>query len=141
MDEIKEWIESKGIKYNPESLFGKAVTYTYNQWSNMMRYLDDGRIKLDNNLAENEIRPITLGRKNYLFCGNHKAAGDICVVQSLFVTYRNHDINPRAYPNDVITNMPYYEKASSLERALLLQHRWIKDHPEAKMNKIREMAK
>ncbi|MCH5223727.1 MAG: IS66 family transposase [Muribaculaceae bacterium] len=141
MDEIKEWIESKGIQYSPQSLIGKAVTYTYNRWPNMMRYLEDGRIRLDNNLAENEIRPITLGRKNYLFCGNHKAAEDMCVVQSLLATCRNHDINPRVYLNDVITNMPYYEKATSLELAPLIPHRWIKDHPEAKMNKVREMAK
>ena len=107
----------------------------------MMRYLKDGRIRLDNNLAENEIRPITLGRKNYLFCGNQKAAEDMCVVQSLLATCRNQDVNPRAYLNDVIANMPYYEKASPLELASLLPHRWIKDHPEAKMNKVRERAK
>ncbi|MCH5228300.1 MAG: IS66 family transposase [Muribaculaceae bacterium] len=141
MDEIKEWIETKGIRYSPESLIGKAVTYTYNRWPNMMRYLEDGRIRLDNNLAENEIRPITLGRKNYLFCGNHKAAEDMCVVQSLLATCRNHDVNPRAYLNNVIANMPYYEKASPLELASLLPHRWIMDHPEAKMNKVRQMAK
>ena len=141
MDEIKEWMETRGIQYSPESLVGKAVTYTYNRWPNMMRYLEDGRIRLDNNLAENEIRPITLGRKNYLFCGNHKAAEDMCVVQSLLATCRNHDVNPRTYLNDVIANMPYYEKASSLELALLLPHRWIKDHPEAKINKVREMVK
>ena len=134
-------METKGILYSPESLIGKAVTYTYNRWSNMMRYLEDGRIRLDNNLAENEIRPITLGRKNYLFCGNHKAAEDMCVIQSLLATCRNHDVNPRAYLNDIITNMPYYERASTLELAPLLPHRWIKDHSEARMNKIRKIAK
>ena len=60
-----------------------------------MRVLEDGRLLLDNNLAENEIRPITLGRKNYLFCGNHESAENICVIQSLLATCRNHDINPR----------------------------------------------
>ena len=60
-----------------------------------MRVLDDGRLLLDNNLAENEIRPITLGRKNYLFCGNHEAGENMCVIQSLLDTCRNHDINPR----------------------------------------------
>jgi hypothetical protein len=46
----------------------------------MMRYLNDGRIHMDNNLAENTIRPITLGRKNYLFCGNDEAAENMSVV-------------------------------------------------------------
>ena len=107
----------------------------------MMRYLEDGRIRLDNNLAENEIRLITLGRKNYLFCGNHKATEDMCVVQSLLATCRNHDVHPRDYLNEIIANMPYYEKASSMELTPLLPHRWIKDHPEARMNKVRELAK
>ena len=49
----------------------------------MISYLEDGRIRIDNNLAENEIRPITLGIKNYLFCGNHEAAENMCVIISL----------------------------------------------------------
>ena len=69
---------------------------------------------------------------------NHKAAEDMCVVQSLLATCRNHYVNPRAYLNDVIANMPYYKKASPLELASLLPHRWIMGHPEAKINKGRE---
>ena len=86
----------------------------------MMRYLEDGRLLLDNNLAENEIRPVTLGRKNYLFCGNHEAAQNKAVVCSLLATCRNHDVNPREYLNDVISQMPYHTKASHEE---LLPHK------------------
>lgn len=74
MDALKLWMETEGIKYSPNSLTGKAITYAYARWENMMRYLQDGRIHINNNLAENAIRPITLGRKNYLFCGDHQAA-------------------------------------------------------------------
>ena len=63
MDALKLWMETEGIKYSPNSLTGKAITYAYTRWENMMRYLQDGRIHIDNNLAENAIRPITLGRK------------------------------------------------------------------------------
>ena len=49
------------------------------------------------NLAENDIRSITLDRKNHLFYGNHESAENMCMIQSLLVTYRNHDINPRLY--------------------------------------------
>ena len=59
---MKLWMETEGIKYSPNSLTGKAITYAYTRWENMMRYLQDGRIHIDNNLAENAIRPITLGR-------------------------------------------------------------------------------
>ena len=58
MENLKFWMETEGIKYSPNSLIGKAITYTYTRWNNMMRYLEDGRIRIDNNLAENTIRPI-----------------------------------------------------------------------------------
>ena len=90
----------------------------------MMRYLDDGRLKIDNNLAENEIRPITLGRKNYLFCGNHAAAENMCVITSLLSTCRNHDVNPREYLNSVIAKMPYMVNATHEQIVELLPHRW-----------------
>ena len=63
MEAMKQWMETEGVKYSQSSEIGKAVTYAYTRWDNMMHYLEDGRLLLDNNLAENEIRPITLGRK------------------------------------------------------------------------------
>ena len=101
--------------------------------NDMMRYLEDGRLLLDNNLAENEIRPITLGRKNYLFCGNHEAAQNMAIVCSLLATCRNHDLNPRDYLNDIISQMPYHAKASHGE--LLQPHKWKLTHPESVMTK------
>ncbi len=106
---------------------------TYTHWDNMMRVLQDGRLKLDNNLAENELRPITLGRKNYLFNGNHESVANMCVITSLLATCRNHDINPRLYLNDVIATMPDFEGASSKEIRRLLPHLWKQYHPEAIM--------
>ena len=142
MVEMKEWLETEGIRYSQNSLTGKAVTYAYTRWDAMMRVLDDGRLLLDNNLAENEIRPITLGRKNYLFCGNHEAAENMCVIQSLLATCRNHDINPRLYLNSVIASMPYFEKASEDELRVLLPHKWKEFHPEAIMTTpVRQLAK
>ena len=135
MEAMKLWMETEGLKYSESSQIGKAITYAYTRWDNMMRYLDDGRLLLDNNLAENEIRPVTLGRKNYLFCGNHEAAGNMAVVCSLLATCRNHDINPRDYLNDVISQMPYHTKASYEELLQLLPHKWKLTHPESVMTK------
>ncbi|MBR4930690.1 MAG: IS66 family transposase [Bacteroidaceae bacterium] len=126
MEALKPWMETEGIKYSPASLIGKAVTYAYTRWNNMMRYLDDGRIRIDNNLAENAIRPITLGRKNYLFCGNHEAAVSMSVICSLLATCKAHEVNPRDYLNDVIARMPYMQKASYDELLQLLPHKWNK---------------
>ena len=135
MEAMKLWMETEGVKYSESSLTGKAITYAYTRWDNMMRYLDDGRLLLDNNLAENEIRPVTLGRKNYLFCGNHEAAQNMAVVCSLLATCRNHDVNPRDYLNDIISQMPYHTKASHEELLQLLPHKWKLSHPESVMTK------
>lgn len=142
MEEMKKWMETEGIHYSERTLTGQAVTYAYTRWENMMRVLEDGRLKLDNNLAENEIRPITLGRKNYLFCGNHESAENMCVIQSLLATCRNHNINPRLYLNSVIASMPYFEKAKESDLMQLLPHRWKEYHPEAIMETtVRQQAK
>ena len=135
MEAMKLWMETEGVKYSGSSQTGKAITYAYTRWDNMMRYLEDGRLLLDNNLAENEIRPVTLGRKNYLFCGNHEAALNMAVVCSLLATCRNHDVNPRDYLNDVISQMPYHAKASHEELLQLLPHKWKLTHPESIMTK------
>lgn len=140
MNAMKVWMETEGIKYSESSLTGKAVTYAYTHWNNMTHYLDDGRILLDNNLAENEIRPITIGRKNYLFCGNHEAAGNMAVVCSLLATCRNHDVNPRIYLTDVLGKMPYLQdKDASHEKLVeLLPLKWKLHHPEAVMTRLRD---
>ena len=126
MDAMRLWMETEGVKYSPNSLIGKAITYAYTRWYNMMRYLDDGRIRIDNNLAENAIRPITLERKNYLFCGDHEAAVSMSVVCSLLATCKALEVNPREYLNDVIARMPYMQKATYDELLQLLPHKWKK---------------
>lgn len=135
MNAMRVWMETEGIKYSPNSLAGKAVTYAYTRWNNMMKCLEDGRLFWDNNLAENVIRPITLGRKNYLFCGNHEAAVNMSVICSLLATCKAHDINPRKYLNDVIAQMPYYKKATHEELLNLLPHKWKLKHPECVLTK------
>ena len=135
MEAMKLWMETEGVKYSESSQIGKAITYAYTRWDNMMRYLEDGRLLPDNNLAENEIRPVTLGRKNYLFCGNHEAAQNMAIVCSLLATCRNHDVNPRNYLNDIISQMPYHTKASHEELLQLLPHKWKLTHPESVMTK------
>lgn len=97
----------------------------------MMKCLEDGRLLWDNNLAENVIRPITLGRKNYLFCGNHKAAVNMSVICSLLATCKEHDVNPREYLNDGIARMPYYKKETREQLLNLLPQKWKLRHQES----------
>ena len=137
MRAMKKWMETEGVKYSPSSQAGKAITYAYTRWDNMTRCLEDGRLLWDNNLAENVIRPITLNRKNYLFCGNHEAAVNMSVICSLLATCKAHDVNPRDYLNDIITQMPYHKKASHEELLQLLPHKWLLQHPEGVLTKTK----
>lgn len=138
MEAMKVWMETEGIKYSPGSLTGKAITYAYTKWDNIMRCLDDGRLYWDNNLAENVQRPITLSRKNFLFCGNHEAAANMSVICSLLATCKAHDVNPRNYLNDVIAQMPYHKKATQEELLDLLPHKWKLKHPECVLTRQKE---
>lgn len=138
LEAMKVWMEMEGVKYSPNSRIGKAITYAYARWGNMMGCLEDGRLLWDNNPAENVIRPITLGRKNYLFCGNHEAATNMSVVCSLLATCKAHDVNPREYLNDVIARMPYHKKATDEELLELLPHKWKLKHPESVLTKRHE---
>ena len=138
MEAMKVWMETEGIKYSPGSLTGKAITYAYTKWDNIIRCLDDGRLYWDNNLAENVQRPITLSRKNFLFCGNHEAAVNMSVICSLLATCKAHEVNPRVYLNDVIAQMPYHKKATQEEFLNLLPHKWKLKHPECVLTRQKE---
>lgn len=131
MDAMKTWMEVDGMKYSPSSLIGKAVTYAYTRWDNMMRYLEDGRLRIDNNLAENAIRPVTLGRKNYLFCGNHEAADNMAVICSLLATCKAQDVNPRDYLISALSDMPYHKNATHEQLVELLPHKWKERHTQS----------
>ena len=98
------------IKVLPKSRMGQAISYAYPLWPRMKACLKDGNIKIDNNLAENAIRPLTLSRKNFLFCGNHEAAENTAVICSLLATCKAQEVNPREWLNDVIARLPYYQE-------------------------------
>lgn len=138
MEAMKVWMETEGIKYSPGSLTGKAITYAYTKWDNIIRCLDDGRLYWDDNLAENVQRPITLSRKNFLFCGNHEATVNMSVICSLLATCKAHEVNPRVYLNDVIAQMPYHKKATQEELLNLLPHKWKLKHPECVLTRQKE---
>ena len=72
---FEKWMQASYPKVSPQSRMGRAISYTYALLPRLSRYVNDGRINIDNNLIENTIRPLALGRKNYLFCGNDASSG------------------------------------------------------------------
>jgi transposase len=74
LDKIKCWLEQHLYQTTPDSKIGRAIKYTLGNWNERSGYLKDWKLEIDNNLAENKIRLLALGRKNFLFSGNHAAA-------------------------------------------------------------------
>lgn len=105
---INEWLHQNGMKVLPASLIGKAINYTVGMWPRLERYITDGRFEIDNNLIENTIRPIALGRKNYLFAGSHQAAQNAALIYSVVATAKYHDVNPTEYLEFVLRNIADY---------------------------------
>lgn len=95
LESIKSWIEQESIKVLPKSPIGKAMAYTQNQWPKLIRVLENGILELDNNHIENKIRPLALGRKNYLFAGSHPAAQRIAMMYSFFASCKLNKVNPQ----------------------------------------------
>lgn len=72
--ELEKWLAENLHRVTPKSPIGQAISYTINLWSRLMLYANDGNLEIDNNLIENQVRPLALGRKNYLFASSHIAA-------------------------------------------------------------------
>ena len=86
----------------------------------------DARYQIDNNLVENAVRPLALGRKNFLFCGNHDSAIRAAVIYSLVSTCKEHAVDPRKWMEDVLVKIPQYEN-QKLDLRKLLPHNWQKE--------------
>lgn len=94
LNELGKWIFEEIKTTLPKSQIGKAMAYAYARWDALSAYLCDGHLHIDNNLIENAIRPLALGRKNYLFAGSHEAAKRAAMIYSFFAICKKHDVNP-----------------------------------------------
>jgi transposase len=90
----------------PRSGFGGALAYALNHWETLIRYVEDGRLEIDNNLIENAIRPTALGKKNFLFIGHPDAGWYSAVIYSILGSCRRHGINPHEYLSDILSRLP-----------------------------------
>lgn len=106
IEDIRNWIDEQSITVLPKSPIGKAMSYTIKQWDKIMNIFTDGRIELDNNLIENKIRPLALGRKNYLFAGSHNGAQRIAMMYSFFATCKANEVNPYEWLKNTLEIIP-----------------------------------
>ncbi|QCR22340.1 IS66 family transposase [Pontibacter sp. SGAir0037] len=115
LNELGKWIFEEIKSTLPKSQIGKAMAYAYARWDALSAYLYDGSLHIDNNGVENAIRPLALGRKNYLFAGSHDAAKRAGMIYSFLAICKKHEVNP------------YQWLKHTLQNIMSINHKNIKD--------------
>ncbi|MDX2495402.1 MAG: IS66 family transposase [Desulfuromusa sp.] len=106
LNKFKSWLDKRKDSVPPKTLLGKAVNYCLNQWPRLERYVEDGNAGIDNNVAENAIRPFVLGRKNWLFSGTPDGAEASALLYSLIETAKANELEPYAYLRFLFEKLP-----------------------------------
>lgn len=112
--ELKALLEKLKPDVTPKTALGRAIGYAQDQWTVVTRYVDDGRLAIDNNIAEREIKQVVIGRKNWLFADSMDGMHANAVMYSLIQTAKANGIDPFAYLRYVITTMPTLRSASEM---------------------------
>ena len=102
---LKEWMLDNYKSVLPQSTIGQAIHYSLQRWDKLMAYTTDGRLEIDNNLVENAIRPVAIGRKNYLFAGSHNGARRAAMLYSFLGTCKINNVNPFEWLKDILTTI------------------------------------
>ena len=121
LDALHQWMILQRQKLPDSSATARALDYSLRRWAALTRFTDDGQLPVDNNWIENQIRPIAIGRSNWLFAGSLRAGQRAAAVMSLVQSARMNGHDPYAYLKDVLTRLPT-QRASRVEE--LLPHRW-----------------
>ena len=106
LQEIKKWLDEQLIYALPKSFISKAINYAINNWSALCIYTEDGRLSIDNNISERAIRPVVIGRKNWLFAGSDKGGRMAAILNSIIATCHHHKIDPQPYLADILPKLP-----------------------------------
>jgi hypothetical protein len=122
-DDLKTWLMAQRQKVPEGSAIIKAIDYSLGRWGPLTRFLDDGALPADNNWIENRIRPIALGRANWLFVGSLRAGQRAAAIMSLIGSAKLNDLDPYVYLRDVLERLPTHPASRIAE---LLPHHW---HP------------
>ena len=118
LDELRAWLDDSLALVPPTSATGKAMHYLRREWEKLIRYLDDGRIEIDNNVAENAIRPFVVGRKNWLFSTSVKGVTSSANLYSLIETAKANGLEPYAYLRYLFTTLPKADTVEVIEALL-----------------------
>jgi len=107
LEEFYDWLNVRAGTTPPKGLLGAAINYTLKQWRRLTVYIEDPHVGLDNNAAENAIRPFAIGRKNWLFAGSPAGARASANLYSLVETAKANDLEPYRYLRYIFERLPY----------------------------------
>jgi transposase len=127
LTKFKAWLDGQAPAVLPKSPLGQALRYALNQWEALVRYTQDGRLSIDNNVAEREMKRIAIGRKNWLFAGSDRGGQTAAVLYTMMSSCQRHGVEPYAYLEDVLRRLPT-QPAGRLEE--LLPDRWAASRRE-----------
>lgn len=129
LERIKKGLDRIGPKVLPQSLLGKAISYTLDLWPGLIGYVDHGEVEIDSNLLENSIRPTAIGKKAFLFIGHPDAGWRSAVIYSIMGSCRRYQIDPAKYLQDVLSRLPTLTTSAIPS---LTPQAWAKAHPQAR---------
>ena len=127
LEELRAWMQEQLPQVLPGSPIGKAIAYALPRWDGLSAYASHGQIEIDNNLAENAIRPVAVGRKNYLFCGSHDAAQMTAAMYSLMATCKKNGVDEFEWLTDVFERIQDHKQKDLYQ---LLPNNWKKHKPQ-----------
>ncbi len=113
----------------PKSPVGRAIQYALPRWDGLIRYCEDGMLSIDNNLSERMVRPVAIGRKNYLFLGSDNGGKAAAILYSVMASAKSNQVEPFAYVRDLLMQLSG-ERPDDLSH--LLPDAWLPTHPEAR---------
>ena len=117
LEKFKQWLDAKQPLIPPKSLLGKAISYTLTNWKKLIIYVEDGRLRPDNNLVENAIRPYVVGRKNWLFAGSPDGAMASATFFTLIETAKANGLEPYAYLRHIFKKLPLAKTEQDLDKS------------------------
>ena len=118
LNELKAWLDTNILVAPPRSTLGKAMNYLHRQWDKLTVYTTDGRLRIDNNLCENAVRPFVMGRKSWLFAASVDGAKASANLYSLVETAKANGHEPHSYIQHVLTHLPAAQSLEDIEALL-----------------------
>jgi transposase len=123
LEDLEAWLKEHVASVPPKSPLGQAISYALPRWKGLSAYAQHGQIEIDNNLVENSIRPLAIGRKNYLFAGSHQAAEMTAAMYSFMATCKRNGVDEMEWLTDVFERIQSHKQANLYQ---LLPNNWAK---------------